>query len=898
MNKSVSISLAFGLAAFLAACNTSPQPSGTIQADPSNTSSNLKAKAINKLIKASGPKSWDNIVQEGTAIANGRYTASFRIKGVGQLTLRFFEGSWSKNIANLDCSASSIWKTCSIPVTMGANPKFTFNITNSGPGSTPTFIDDVALTDSSGKNILVNGNFEAASIAPWWSGSSFTLVSEDDGTGGGTQPPTTGTTVWKNVEIGGGGMVTGLVVHPKVTNVVFARTDVGGAYRWNEASSSWTPLMDQFTGTLKTYMSVDAMALDPNNVSTVYASVGSSENPSNIGETAILKSTDSGTNWTVIRRGDYVTGNRDYRDTGERLGVDPTNSQHIVYGTRLGGLFESTNGGSSFNPVSSVPISAPIVLQENGKPVTYHQGVAWVQFDKAGNAYVGVSKAGIFKGAGGTWTKISPAELDDDIPTHATIASDGTLYAAYMSPDGEVYSGQLGYVFRYRAGTWTNITPPAGSWKPNAIAVSPVDPNFIAVTPYNALHSYRDIWFSRDAGVTWKSIPFDTGRFTPQEGWLSSGEFVFVSQSLTFDAFNPKRIWGTSGMGVWRSDNFDAPETSTFTTYTKGIAETIDFMIATPPGSGKTFVAVGDVCGMKWTNLDAVPKLQDRFTSNHMNCVDIAYSEKTPTAMAIVGRNWDTYNFFNATSRDGGNTWQEFQAPFGGYGAGRIAISSGDPQNLVWAGQGQNLYYSKDGGKTWTITQGANGGSGPGRPVFNSIWTPVWPLTADPERGGVFYSYGSYDGFQSTVSRSEDGGATWKTVYTFPQGFFENVRLRSTPGQAGHLWLGTPNAGAFRSLDGGNTWTPLAGFSEARDVSLGKAQTAGAYPTIFVMGTRAGKTGVYRSLDQGSTWVLTSPNPEQNVLSGSFTSLTADRNMFGRVYVATSGRGTFYGMLK
>jgi hypothetical protein len=44
--------------------------------------------------------------------------------------------------------------------------------------------------------------------------------------------------------------------------------------------------------------------------------------------------------------------------------------------------------------------------------------------------------------------------------------------------------------------------------------------------------------------------------------------------------------------------------------------------------------------------------------------------------------------------------------------------------------------------------------------------------------------------------------------------------------------------------------------------------------------------------------VLTSPNAEQNVLSGSFTSLTADRNVFGRVYVATSGRGTFYGTLK
>jgi G8 domain len=201
-------SVVFGLASLLAACNTNPNqsPSEVISAaDPSTVdSSKLQAQAINKLIKASGPKSWDNLVQEGTAVANGKYTASFRIKGAGQVTLRFFEGSWSKGLANLDCVASSAWKTCSIPVTMGANPNFTFNITNSTPASTPTFIDDAALTDSSGKNILVNGNFEATTIAPWWSGPAFTLISEDDG----TTPPVIGTaqrwsdpTTWPNKQV-------------------------------------------------------------------------------------------------------------------------------------------------------------------------------------------------------------------------------------------------------------------------------------------------------------------------------------------------------------------------------------------------------------------------------------------------------------------------------------------------------------------------------------------------------------------------------------------------------------------------------------------------------------------------------------------------------------------------
>jgi xyloglucan-specific exo-beta-1,4-glucanase len=64
------------------------------------------------------------------------------------------------------------------------------------------------------------------------------------------------------------------------------------------------------------------------------------------------------------------------------------------------------------------------------------------------------------------------------------------------------------------------------------------------------------------------------------------------------------------------------------------------------------------------------------------------------------------------------------------------------------------------------------------------------------------------------------------------------------------------------------------------------------------MGTRAGIAGVYRSVDEGKTWVLVTPSASQNVLSSLFKSITADRNVFGRVFVATDGRGTFYSTLK
>ena len=49
---------------------------------------------------------------------------------------------------------------------------------------------------------------------------------------------------WKNVQIGGGGFVPGIIFNQSEKNLAYARTDIGGAYRWNEAGKSWIPLLD------------------------------------------------------------------------------------------------------------------------------------------------------------------------------------------------------------------------------------------------------------------------------------------------------------------------------------------------------------------------------------------------------------------------------------------------------------------------------------------------------------------------------------------------------------------------------------------------------------------------------------------------------------------------------
>ena len=46
---------------------------------------------------------------------------------------------------------------------------------------------------------------------------------------------------WRNVEIVGGGFVPGIIFNPTERDLIYARTDIGGAYRWNQATQPLDP---------------------------------------------------------------------------------------------------------------------------------------------------------------------------------------------------------------------------------------------------------------------------------------------------------------------------------------------------------------------------------------------------------------------------------------------------------------------------------------------------------------------------------------------------------------------------------------------------------------------------------------------------------------------------------
>jgi hypothetical protein len=151
--------------------------------------------------------------------------------------------------------------------------------------------------------------------------------------------------------------------------------------------------------------------------------------------------------------------------------------------------------------------------------------------------------------------------------------------------------------------------------------------------------------------------------------------------------------------------------------------------------------------------------------------------------------------------------------------------------------------------------------------------------------GGVFY-------------RSADGGATFASVNEGTLPGEGPVRFASMPGTIGDLWLagGSDKGGVYglwRSEDGGSTWSSVDGFDEADSIGFGKAAPGATTPAIYTAASRDGQRGVYRSTDGGATW--TRINDDQHEWGWIGAGIEGDPDVFGRVYIATNGRGIIVG---
>nr|BAO65798.1 cellulose-binding protein [uncultured bacterium] len=291
---------------------------------------------------------------------------------------------------------------------------------------------------------------------------------------------------WNNVRIDGGGFVPGIIFNQTEPNLIYARTDIGGAYRWDETTKAWIPLLDWVGWDNWGWNGVLSMATDPVDTNRVYAAVGMYTNSWDPNNGAIIRSSDKGKTWQVTKLPFKVGGNMPGRGMGERLSIDPNKNNIVYFGTEGGnGLWRSTDYGATWAKVSSFTNVGNYAQDPTdvNNYLNHNQGVLWVTFDPtsgaAGSAsqtiYVGVAdkENAIYRSTdGGTsWARI-PGQPTGYLP-HKGIYDqvNGVLYIA-TSDTGGPYDGAKGDV---------GNSPPALAPGPISALFPPAVPIFILV---------------------------------------------------------------------------------------------------------------------------------------------------------------------------------------------------------------------------------------------------------------------------------------------------------------------------------------------------------------------------------------------------------------------------------
>ncbi len=702
---------------------------------------------------------------------------------------------------------------------------------------------------------------------------------------------------WRPMKIGGGGWIVGMSVNPAEKNLFYARADVSGAYRWNPITSAWkqvvtaSSLPPEYVGYGK-YSGVDSIVGAPSDANVAYMSMGAEPYKASQGQ--VFRSTNRGDTWTATqfhKTGVKVEANGEGRQDGERLAVDPVNSNVVYYASITEGLWFTENAGASWTKITAIPA---------GKPP---HGVTTVVFDRSSGttqaadgskrtkvAYVSVEEGGIFhtQNAGGAWNKISDTGAGDaGRPRDATIGMDGTYYVVY---DGE--KGAIGAVWkRSTSGMWTDITPQdkeGGKDKSYwAITVDPFDPRHVIAM----IHGGKT-FVSSDQGKTWSFHLFTLK--SPNIEWLESQTNWFLSTGqLAFDPYEKGKVWYAEGFGVWWTRELDPPEIL-WHAASEGIEEVCGNDVIAPP-CGKPVGAMWDTGAFYFSDVDKYNAQRSQPT--FMSTWALDWCPKDPKF--IVGVFRSHLDFVpnarsSGYSTDGGKTWTRFPAVSDGtlpeeldYGV--IAVSAKSPDHIVWCPTfGKLPYFTANRGANWTK---CNFG-GDHKTGHHSPYTSLKPLCADRVEPDTFYFYTPQEG----LFRSKDGGATFAKAGN-PMENRWNAILKTTPGHAKDLWFAAgPGAGLFHSTDGGSTWTQAPGIENVVNIGTGKAKDGSEYPTLYVVGSMATSSGIYRSTDQGATWDKITDYP-----LGIFDTIDAidgDKDVFGQVYLTFTSTGFAYGKVK
>ncbi len=684
---------------------------------------------------------------------------------------------------------------------------------------------------------------------------------------------------WRSVPIGGGGSIPTITFHPKVKDLAYITTDVGGVYRWDTASNTWIQLLDWLSLADQDLNSAQSLAIDPNDETgnIVYLAAGT-DSWNTRGE--MWKSTDRGDTWTRTGHRVWIASN--WQQThSNTMQVDPHNSSIVYYASREG-LIASTDAGLTWAPMPSAP-TGDVQPQRKEPSGTF--------------LFVADTSSGVIENPRRTRVLYLGA-FDKERRTRLHRSTDGGLTwheledapvrfnRARVNRHGELWITHRRGLSRFDGRAWTHVD----SLPQETFVQIGIDPN-----NHDRMLASRHFWgfrcpmfFSEDRGRTWRQIEDEHDHSTIP--WYPKEKARASTFAAEFNPFAPGEVWYSDWYMVWRTRDIAAP-TVAWSMMPWNIEETVgigDGLIS-PPVGPPLLSGLADVTGFVHEQFESYPEKTLRHLAFDFNAAVTGadFAEHKPSTLVVVAvRDW-TKAGDGAISDDSGRTWTRFGSrPHPEAGGGRVAISA-DGRHIVWDTAGNGIYATADRGATWQTVRGLRNARGEeaGSMVDRFIFNYQSPLAAD-RVNGHFYAHDGAGNFY----RSEDGGVNWKIVNTeLPKAV--DRKIKTVPGRAGEVWVAFERNGLFRSTDGGATFERRPDVRHAHYFSFGKGPTDDT-PSAYLYGRLEGeeREGIYRSDDMGRTWIAIHdyrrfPNKPQG--------MAGCRQVHGRVFIATGGRGIF-----
>ena len=764
---------------------------------------------------------------------------------------------------------------------------------------------------------------------------------------------------YKNAPIPGGGYVTGLLYHPRQPGILYARTDIGGVYRYDYEKKHWKSLIDGVSMEDISETFPIACALDENHPEYLY--IMSGINGQGYGKFSI--SEDYGETFIHKKIPVTVHGNLCGRGTGYRLAADKKDENILYFASQLDGLWKTTDRGDTWKRLT---------LEEN------YMTCVWVSDDAktivAGTAGYTTRENDKLRGhslyvsydAGQSFERLMQPEnvLVSDSKMNGLVASrydyDGTYLYVTMNVTGRWnYVVDLGYscdsgdviggkVLRYyfsegKIAGYDDITPDADgvltkkflNYGFGGISSCKAMPGLLACsTLCREKEGDEIIYLSKDYGNSWSvslcglekgDLYFNTSYMKPE--YNGNHCLLHWMSDIKINPFDPNEVWFNSGTGVFMTDAL-LGEHPRYHDACAGIEETVHLNVYAPvAGEAELIDIVGDLGGFAFRNLDEPCKnsFDDREGNRYITCINADISDADSNLGIVTARgNWKGKTKGGLVrTRDNFKTFERISMPFGinaeidrklheienpNVNAGWVAMSP-DGTNIVWSvADGIRLpvelvIISNDGGKNF---QKAG--------VFDLKGNPVkkgyLKVFSDRTGNDLFYGFGG----ASEIYVSRDGGKNFyqkQPEETFPIcdfGYIDTANkteVRGEGGKSGVFYMALGDAGLYKfCYDTGTDEIHVKRLTDAKDacyrMGLGVIGEGREYLTeekaIYFCGRLDGEYGFYRTLDEGKSYERLNRDDQ---MYGEINSIDGDKRKFGRFFLATGSRGVLYGeMLK